>query len=73
MGVGLHISHISNRCKSRLSQVNGEPRMHWGHNGAATPFMLGSFIPYSMPVYPGSFYTSPCFPQIYFMLNYLTI
>jgi hypothetical protein len=26
-----------------------------GHNGAAPPFMWGSFIPYSMPVYPGAF------------------
>jgi len=32
-----------------------------GHNGAAPPFMWGSFIPYSMPVYPGVFGVTPLF------------
>jgi len=35
------------------------PRMTRGHNGAAPPFMWGTFTPYSMPVYPGAFTTSP--------------
>jgi len=34
------------------------PRMTRGHNGAAPPFMWGTFTPYSMPVYPGAFPTS---------------
>jgi hypothetical protein len=53
-----------------ISELNGWPalplstlrrilaeyrRMTRGHNGAASPFMWGSFIPYSMPVYPGAF------------------
>ena len=33
----------------------GYPHMTRGHNGAASPFMWGSFIPFSMPVYPGAF------------------
>jgi hypothetical protein len=36
-------------------QAHGHPRMTRGHDGAASPFMWGSFIPYSMPVYPGAF------------------
>ena len=36
------------------------PRMTRGHNGAAPPFMWGTFTPCSMPVYPGAFTTSPC-------------
>src|SRR4030042_1942102 len=35
------------------------PRMTRGHNGAAPPFMWGTFTPCSMPVYPGAFTTSP--------------
>jgi len=31
------------------------PRMTRGHNGAAPPFMWGTFTPCSMPVYPGAF------------------
>ncbi|MCJ7829211.1 MAG: hypothetical protein MUP81_05675, partial [Dehalococcoidia bacterium] len=34
------------------------PRMTRGHNGAAPPFMWGTFTPCSMPVYPGAFATS---------------
>lgn len=30
-----------------------------GHNGAASPFMWGAFIPFSMPVYPGAFGPTP--------------
>src|SRR4030042_2001560 len=35
------------------------PHMTRGHNGAAPPFMWGTFTPCSMPVYPGAFTTSP--------------
>ncbi|MEA1922461.1 MAG: hypothetical protein U9N63_07385, partial [Pseudomonadota bacterium] len=37
----------------------GCPHMTRGHNGAVSPFMWGSFIPYSMPVYPGVFTPTP--------------
>ena len=37
------------------AQPHGCPRMTRGHDGAASPFMWGSCIPYSMPVYPGAF------------------
>ena len=43
-------------------QPRGCPRMTRGHDGSATLFMWGSFIPYSMPVYPGAFTTSPFRP-----------
>ena len=36
-------------------QPRGYPRMTRGRDGAAIPFTWGSFIPYSMPVYPGAF------------------
>ena len=39
------------------------PRMTRGHNGAAPPFMWGTFTPCSMPVYPGAFPTSPQVPS----------
>jgi len=51
-------------------QPRGCPRMTRGHDGSATPFMWGSFIPYSMPVYPGAFTTSP-YP-LYYCLRCLT-
>ena len=43
----------------------GCPRMTRGRNGAATPFTWGSFIPYSMPVYPGAFEPSPILPILF--------
>ena len=39
------------------------PRMTRGHNGAAPPFMWGTFTPCSMPVYPGAFTTSRFFSR----------
>ena len=39
-------------------QSHDRPRMTRGHNGAAPPFMWGTFTPCSMPVYPGAFTTS---------------
>ena len=47
-------------------QSHDRPRMTRGHNGAAPPFMWGTFTPCSMPVYPGAFTTSPnCFPNLF--------
>ena len=46
-------------CQLLHVQPRGYPHMTRGHNGAASPFMWGSFIPYSMPVYPGAFGPTP--------------
>ena len=39
----------------RDHSINGHRRIARGHDGSTTPFMWGSFIPDSMPVYPGAF------------------
>jgi len=44
-------------------QSHDRPRMTRGHNGAAPPFMWGTFTPCSMPVYPGAF------PTLYIVLG----
>jgi hypothetical protein len=46
-------------CQLHHVQPHGYPHMTRGHNGAAPPFMWGSFIPNSMPVYPGAFGPTP--------------
>ena len=60
------ISELNSRPTLPLSTLHVQPhdcpRMTRGHDGAAIPFMWGSFIPYSMPVYPGAFRTSPLLP-----------
>ena len=46
-------------CQLIHVQPHDCPHMTRGYDGSANPFMWGSFIPYSMPVYPGAFITSP--------------
>jgi hypothetical protein len=42
-------------CQLLHVQPRGYPHITRGHNGTASPVMWGSFIPNSMPVYPGAF------------------
>ena len=46
-------------CRTLHVRPRGCPRMTRGRDGTATPFTWDSFIPYSMPVYPGAFGQTP--------------
>jgi len=60
-------------CQLPHVHPRGYPHMTQGHNGAVSPFMWGSFIPYSMPVYPGVFTLTPFTPPHQDAKRYVTL